>query len=84
MATLLQPCGYTEARLAALAGEMLQDIDKNTVDFLDTLDGSLQEPSVLPARLPNPAEWGPRELLWAWQPSSRRITCEKLPPQQTT
>ena len=44
---------YTEARLAALAGEMLQDIDKNTVDFLDNFDGSLQEPSVLPARLPN-------------------------------
>jgi DNA gyrase subunit A len=32
---------------------MLQDIDKNTVDFLDNFDGSLQEPSVLPARLPN-------------------------------
>jgi DNA gyrase subunit A len=44
---------YTEARLAAMAGEMLTDIDKETVDFGDNFDGSLQEPVVLPARLPN-------------------------------
>jgi DNA gyrase subunit A len=44
---------YTEARLAAQAEEMLADIDKNTVDFIDNFDGSLQEPEVLPARLPN-------------------------------
>ena len=44
---------YTEARLAKLAEEMLADIDQNTVDFVDNFDGSLQEPSVLPARLPN-------------------------------
>jgi DNA gyrase subunit A len=44
---------YTEARLAALAEEMLADIDKDTVDFTDNFDGSLQEPLVLPSRLPN-------------------------------
>ncbi len=44
---------YTEARLAAIADEMLADIQKNTVEFVDNFDGSLQEPSVLPARLPN-------------------------------
>jgi DNA gyrase subunit A len=44
---------YTEARMAPMADEMLVDIDKNTVDFVDNFDGSLQEPSVLPARLPN-------------------------------
>lgn len=44
---------YTEARLARLAEEMLADIDQDTVDFVDNFDGSLQEPSVLPARLPN-------------------------------
>ncbi|HZW04060.1 MAG TPA: DNA gyrase subunit A, partial [Anaerolineaceae bacterium] len=44
---------YTEARLGPLAEEMLADIDRNTVDFTDNFDGSLQEPSVLPARLPN-------------------------------
>ncbi len=44
---------YTEARLAEIAGEMLVDIDKNTVDFVPNFDDSLKEPSVLPARLPN-------------------------------
>ncbi|MBC7251556.1 MAG: DNA gyrase subunit A [Anaerolineae bacterium] len=44
---------YTEARLAAIAEEMLLDIDKDTVDFVDNFDGTLQEPEVLPARLPN-------------------------------
>ena len=44
---------YTEARLAAIAEGMLADIDKGTVDFADNFDGSLQEPSVLPAKVPN-------------------------------
>lgn len=44
---------YTEARLATIAQEMLTDIDKSTVDFVSNFDDSLQEPSVLPARLPN-------------------------------
>src|SRR3990170_2770368 len=44
---------YTEARLHKMAEEMLADLDKNTVDFTDNFDGSLQEPSVLPSRIPN-------------------------------
>lgn len=44
---------YTEARLGRMAEELLADIDANTVDFIANFDGSLQEPSVLPARLPN-------------------------------
>jgi DNA gyrase subunit A len=44
---------YTEARLAHIAEELLLDIDKNTVDFADNFDGSLQEPLALPAKLPN-------------------------------
>jgi DNA gyrase subunit A len=44
---------YTEARLARIAGEMLIDIDKDTVDFMPNFDDSLKEPTVLPARLPN-------------------------------
>lgn len=44
---------YTEARLTRMAEDMLADIDQNTVDFVDNFDGSLQEPAVLPARLPN-------------------------------
>ncbi len=44
---------YTEARISEIAEEMLVDIEKNTVDFIPNFDGSLQEPTVLPARLPN-------------------------------
>ncbi|HML24883.1 MAG TPA: DNA gyrase subunit A [Aggregatilinea sp.] len=44
---------YTEARLSRIAEEMIEDIDRNTVDFIDNFDGSLQEPLVLPAKLPN-------------------------------
>jgi len=44
---------YTEARLSKIAGEMLQDLDKDTVDFVPNYDGSLKEPSVLPSKLPN-------------------------------
>jgi DNA gyrase subunit A len=44
---------YTEARLANIAEEMLADIDRDTVDFTENFDGTLEEPSVLPARLPN-------------------------------
>lgn len=44
---------YTEARMTRPADEMLADIDKETVDFADNYDGRLQEPTVLPAKLPN-------------------------------
>jgi DNA gyrase subunit A len=44
---------YTEARLAAIAMEMLGDIDKNTVDFAPNFDDRLQEPTVLPSGIPN-------------------------------
>ena len=44
---------YTEARLAKIADELLQDIEKETVDFQENFDGSLKEPNVLPAKLPN-------------------------------
>src|SRR5664279_1122837 len=44
---------YTEARLTAIAAELLADIDKETVDFVPNYDGTQQQPSVLPAKLPN-------------------------------
>ncbi|MCP5467976.1 MAG: DNA gyrase subunit A [Deltaproteobacteria bacterium] len=44
---------YTEARLQKLAEEMLADIDKETVDFVENFDNSTTEPSVLPTRVPN-------------------------------
>jgi len=44
---------YTEARLSPIAGELLADIDRDTVDFAPNYDDRLQEPRVLPARIPN-------------------------------
>jgi DNA gyrase subunit A len=44
---------YTEARLTAIAGEMLADIEHDTVDFTPNYDGTQKEPSVLPSRMPN-------------------------------
>jgi DNA gyrase subunit A len=44
---------YTEARLSKIAEEMLVDLDKDTVNFIENFDGSLEEPQVLPSRLPN-------------------------------
>ncbi len=44
---------YTEARLSPIAEELLADIDKDTVDFIDNFDSSLKEPVVLPAKFPN-------------------------------
>ena len=44
---------YTEARMASITNEILKDIDKETVNFVPNFDGSLQEPTVMPAALPN-------------------------------
>ena len=44
---------YTEARLSRIAEEMLRDIEKDTVDFTPNFDNTLEEPSVLPTRIPN-------------------------------
>lgn len=44
---------YTEAKLTKIAEMLLKDIEKNTVDFTDNFDGTTQEPSVLPSRIPN-------------------------------
>lgn len=44
---------YTEAKMAAIADELLRDIDKDTVDFKPNYDNQAEEPTVLPARLPN-------------------------------
>ncbi len=44
---------YTEARLAPISEQLLADIDKETVNFTDNFDGTMQEPTVLPTRIPN-------------------------------
>ena len=43
---------YTEARISPIAARLLSDLDNNTVEFLDNFDGSLKEPTVLPAAIP--------------------------------
>lgn len=44
---------YTEVRLSRISDEFVSDLDKDTVDFLDNYDGSMQEPTVFPTRIPN-------------------------------
>lgn len=44
---------YTEARMSKISMEMVRDLDKDTVDFIDNYDGEEQEPTILPARIPN-------------------------------
>lgn len=66
---------YTEARLARTAEELLQDLDKETVDFVDNFDGSLQEPEVLPARLPNLLMNGSSGIAVGMATNIPRITC---------
>jgi DNA gyrase subunit A len=44
---------YTEVRMSRMAHELLEDLEKETVDFIPNYDGSMTEPSVLPARVPN-------------------------------
>lgn len=44
---------YTEARLSSISEELLADIDKDTVEFVDNFDSSLKEPSILPSKFPN-------------------------------
>jgi len=66
---------YTEARLAKMATDLLGDIEKNTVDFTANFDGTLKEPNVLPAAVPNLlVNRGPPASPSAWRPTSRRTT----------
>ncbi len=44
---------YTEARLSPVAAEMLEDLERDTVDFMDNYDGKYREPLVLPCKFPN-------------------------------
>jgi DNA gyrase subunit A len=68
---------YTEARLSQIAVEMLADIDRDTVDFRPNFDDRLQEPTVLPARVPNLLVNGRAQRMrapasgWRWNTRSR-------------
>ena len=65
---------YTEARLSAIAEELLADIERNTVDFRANYDGSFREPTVLPASCPTCCSTARPASPSAWRPTSRRTT----------
>ena len=65
---------YTEVRMAKLASELLADIDKETVNFGPNYDDSLEEPLVLPTRVPNLIVNGSAGIQLVWRPISHRIT----------
>ena len=69
---------YTEARLARIAHSLLDDIDKETVDFKSNFDDSTQEPEVLPARVPNMLINGSSGIAVGWRLTFRRTTWVKL------
>ena len=65
---------YTEARLRKIAEEMLADLDEETVDLANNFDDSLQEPTVLPAKIPNLLVNGQPASRSAWPRTCRRTT----------
>ena len=65
---------YTEVRMAKMASELLADLDKDTVEFVNNYDDSLMMPEVLPTRVPNPLVNGSSVLPWVWRRIFRRIT----------
>ena len=50
---MVPPMRYTEAKMTKITLELLRDINKDTIDFLDNYDGTEREPEVLPSRFPN-------------------------------
>jgi len=68
---------YTEARLAKVANALLEDLDKDTVDFTPNYDASESEPQVLPARFPTCWSTARAASRWAWRPISRPIIWAK-------
>jgi len=64
---------YTECRLSKIGDEMLRDIEKDTVNFIDNYDGTTKEPTVLPSPLPQLLLNGSWELLLEWQQISHHI-----------
>ena len=68
---------YTESRMSKISMKMLQDIDKDTVDFASNYDDRLKEPEVLPARYPNLLVNGSSGIAVGLPPTFRPTTCGK-------
>ena len=65
---------YTEARLDPICRELFQDIDKDTVDFVDNYDSTMKEPTLLPATFPACWSTPTRASPWAWPATSAPLT----------
>ena len=68
---------YTEARLQALADDMMADLDKETVDFVPNYDETTEEPTVCRRRFRICWSTGRPASRSAWRPTSRRTTCAR-------
>ena len=68
---------YTESRLTPFADALLAEVEQGTVEWVANFDGTLQEPALLPARLPNVLSMAPPALRSAWPQTSRRTICGK-------
>ena len=68
---------YTEVRMAKPAHALMDDIDKDTVQFQSNYDNTEREPNVLPAKFPNLLSMVLAALLWAWPPIWRRLIWAK-------
>lgn len=68
---------YTESRLSKYSELLLSELGQGTADWVPNFDGTLQEPKMLPARLPNILLNGTTILPSAWRPIFHRITCVK-------
>ena len=69
---------YTEIRMKKISEEMLQDLEKETVDWQPNYDDSLNEPKVLPTKIPNLLINGSSGIAVGWQPIFLHITYQKL------
>lgn len=68
---------YTESKLTAYAEVLLSELGQGTVEWLPNFDGTLQEPELLPARLPNILLMVQQESPWVWRQTSHHIISSK-------
>ncbi len=68
---------YTESKLTKYAEVLLSELGHGTVDWQPNFDGTMDEPAILPARLPNLLLNGTQASRWAWRRTFRRTTCAK-------
>ena len=76
---------YTEAKLSPISAEIFKDIDKDPVDFVDSYDGAMKEPRLLPTTFPNILVSANKASASPWRPTSAASTSTRsAPPRYTT